>query len=291
MKIAVLSGKGGTGKTFVSVNLASVSSGATYIDCDVEEPNGKLFLQGDTHSTYVVNTYMPSFDTAKCTGCRKCVDWCKFNALIFVKGTAKLFDEVCHSCNACNIICPTSAITMQAHPLGKVEISKHNDTLVVTGLLDIGKASGVPIIKECLRHNSPVTIVDCPPGSGCSVMESINQADYCIIVVEPTAFGFDNFQMVYNLAKYMGKKLGLVINKQDTPYAPLEQFIKQHDLDILMRIPFDKDIATTLANGEILVEKNAEWKKMFENLLLQIIQKVEPNDMHKTTVYKEHNNI
>lgn len=270
MKIACLSGKGGAGKTMVAVNLAAAAGKATYIDCDVEEPNGRLFFKPEQVKSQVVSSLLPSFNQAKCTGCRKCVDFCRFHALMFLKEKPMLFSEVCHSCGGCMLVCPADAITEEKKEIGMLEIGQAGDLRVVTGILNPGEASGVPVIREALKQGGDRTIIDCPPGSACSVMESVMDADYCVLVVEPTAFGFHNFQMIYELVTLLGKPHGIVINKEETPYQPLEAFCEKHEIPVLARIPYDPEVAALVANGEIAFEKKESMKDLFTSLLVKI---------------------
>lgn len=270
MKIACLSGKGGAGKTMVAVNLAAAAGKATYIDCDVEEPNGRLFFKPEQVKSQVVSSILPSFDQGKCTGCRKCVDFCRFHALMFLKEKPMLFSEVCHSCGGCMLVCQADAITEEKKGIGMLEIGQLGDLRVVTGILNPGEASGVPVIREALKQGSDRTIIDCPPGSACSVMESVMDADYCVLVVEPTAFGFHNFQMIYELVTLLGKPHGIVINKEETPYQPLEGFCEEHEIPVLARIPYDPEVAALAANGEIAFEKKESMKNLFTSLLEKI---------------------
>lgn len=270
MKIACLSGKGGAGKTLTAVNLAAAAKNATYIDCDVEEPNGRLFLKPENIKETTVNSLLPVFDADKCTGCRKCVDFCRFHALMFLKEKPMLFPEVCHSCGGCMMVCPEGAITEEPKPVGILEIGTHKNIQVVSGILNPGEASGVPLIRAALKHDNGLTIIDCPPGSACSVMESVMDADYCILVVEPTAFGFHNFCMVHELVTLLKKKCGVVINKEDTPFEPLEEFCRKHNLPVLARIPYNPEIAALAAKGEIVSEKNEQTQEIFQHILAQI---------------------
>ena len=271
MKLAVLSGKGGAGKTLVAVNLAVAAERAVYLDCDVEEPNGRLFFKPDEVQAQEVTTMLPSFDAEKCKGCRKCVDFCRFHALIYIKEKPKVFSEVCHSCGGCSLVCPSRAITEEPKVVGHVEQGYHGNVQVVTGVLNPGEASGVPVIHQVLRQaGEGLTVIDCPPGSACSVMESVTDADYCILVAEPTAFGFHNFQMVHELVSLLNKPCGVVINKQDVPHDPLETYCKEHDLPILAAIPYDPTVAAMAAQGEIISEQNETYQTMFRSILNQI---------------------
>ena len=270
MKIAVLSGKGGAGKTLVAVNLAAAAGGATYIDCDVEEPNGRLFWKPSAVRKTAVNIFLPEFDGAKCTGCRQCVSFCRFHALLYIKGKPMLFPEVCHSCGGCLLVCPEGAVREVPRQIGVLEEGRHGAVRVVSGILNPGEASGVPVIRQALKKAEGLTVIDCPPGSGCSVMESIAEADYCLLVAEPTAFGFHNFQMVYELTALLGKQCGVVINREETPYGPLEDFCAEHGLPVLARIPYREDFAKLAAAGNILAEESAGARGLFSELLRKI---------------------
>lgn len=199
MKIACLSGKGGAGKTLVAVNLIAAAGTGTYIDCDVEEPNGRLFLKPENLQTETVSTLLPDFDGDKCTGCRQCVEFCRFHAIMYIKEKPMVFPEVCHSCGGCMLVCPENAITEKNKPIGVFEMGNHGKIRVVTGVLNPGEATGVPVIRQALKKGEGLTVIDCPPGSACSVMESVMEADYCVLVAEPTAFGFHNCKLSNNL--------------------------------------------------------------------------------------------
>ena len=203
MNIAVLSGKGGTGKTMLSVNLAKVAGKSAYVDCDVEEPNGHLFLKPEGVVYENISVPVPEVDQERCDGCRKCVEFCRFNALVFLLDRVKVYTDMCHSCGGCPIICPQKAISERPRSIGHIESGKSGDISVYTGIMDVGEVSGIPIIDRLLEMASStdeITFIDCPPGSSCSVMESIKDADFCVLVTEPTIFGAHNMKMVAELA-------------------------------------------------------------------------------------------
>lgn len=273
MKIAILSGKGGAGKTMVSVNMAASAEKAVYIDCDVEEPNGRLFFKPKNITEHFVHTLIPDFDSEKCIGCRECVNFCKFNALIYIKEKPKVFSEVCHSCGGCSIVCSQGAISEIKRSVGLVEHGRYKNIDVVTGILNLGEASGIPVIKKAQEIGFDIEglkIIDCPPGSACSVMESVMESDYCVLVVEPTAFGFHNFKMIYELVTLMKKPCGVIINKMDKPYMVLEDFCLDNNIPILMRIEYNEKFASLSAAGEILVEHDFELKNEFQKVLYKI---------------------
>jgi MinD superfamily P-loop ATPase len=284
MRIAVLSGKGGTGKTLVSVNLAAAAKASIYIDCDVEEPNGHLFFKPEGVQEDEISVKIPKVDHGLCNGCRKCVDFCKFNALAYIKNKLIVFDDVCHSCGGCILVCPERALTEKAKVIGKVQKGVSGEVAVWTGILNTGEATGIPIIKKLLEDNSEVnkqTFIDCPPGSACIVMESIKDADYCILVAEPTLFGVHNLGMVYELVKLFDKPFGVILNKCLDEENPAEKFCFENNINILGRIPFDNELGTLNSNAEIAVYKNEKYRELFSSLLNTLTKEVQ----HETTTH------
>ena len=278
LKIAVLSGKGGTGKTLVSVNLAYTAKKALYLDCDVEEPNGHLFFKPDNLTKEDVSVKIPYVNDYLCNGCRKCVDFCKFNALAYINNKVKVFSEVCHSCGGCMEICPESAISEINKSIGKIEKGNLEDVTVVSGILNTGEASGVPIIKAMIDDeniNEQVTIVDCPPGSACIVMESIKDADYCLLVAEPTLFGSHNLKMVYDLVRLFKKPFGVVLNKTQDGYNPSKEFCENNKIKILSEIPFDAELGKLNSDGKIVSKENRRYHDLFAKLLADITKEAQ----------------
>ena len=287
MNIAVLSGKGGTGKTLLSVNMAEASESATYLDCDVEEPNGYLFFKPEEIVEENVSVKIPEVDKELCSGCRKCVDFCKFNALAFIKKAPIVFGDICHSCGGCSLLCPENAITEKDKVIGKIEKGKSQGIDVYTGILNTGEVSGVPIIEKLLEENrklnsnviknsatensatgnEKLSIIDCPPGSACIVMESIKDADFCVLVAEPTAFGAHNLEMVYELVSLFDKSFGVVLNKCLDGENPSEEFCKEKGIKILGRVPFEKELGELNSNAKIAARESEKYNKLFKNIL------------------------
>ncbi|MBF4693417.1 ATP-binding protein [Fusibacter ferrireducens] len=277
MKIAVLSGKGGTGKTLVSVNLASAFEEAIYIDCDVEEPNGHLFFKPDDVVEKEILVKTPVVDHDKCSGCRTCVEFCKFNALAFINQKVKVFDSICHSCGGCSLICPEHAIKEKDKAIGVIESGQSQNVKVITGRLNTGEETGVPIIKELLHLNREEvlnTVIDCPPGSSCMVMESIKDADYCVLIAEPTLFGRHNLNMVYDLVKLFDKPFGCVLNKCIQGENPSESFCVDENIPIIGRIPFDKNLGAINSNGTIITRVSMAYDALFKAILNRIEEEV-----------------
>ncbi len=276
MKISVLSGKGGTGKTFLSVNLSQVASDSVYIDCDVEEPNGNLYFKAKDSKIKNVDVPVPVVDQDKCTGCKKCVEFCQFNALAYVGGKLKIFNELCHSCGGCSLLCPENALKEINRTIGKVEFGFSDGIQIKTGELNIGEATGVPIIEKLLEDMdySKNNIIDCPPGSSCQVMESIKGSDFSLLVIEPTKFGVHNINLVYELVKIFDIPYGAVINKDMGDSKIAEEFCEKNNIKILGKIPYDEEMGKLNSDGYIVAKENKKFEKIFKEILDKIEKEV-----------------
>ncbi|HKL60133.1 MAG TPA: ATP-binding protein [Sphaerochaeta sp.] len=277
LTLAILSGKGGTGKTLLSVNLASVSKEATYIDCDVEEPNGNLFFKPTKEFEKLVTVKKPIVDDALCDGCHKCVDFCAFNALALIGNRLMIFDDICHSCGGCIHVCPQDALTEQDRAVGEMSIGRSGSVRSISGSMNIGESSGVPIIEELLKHKSDgLTIIDAPPGSSCLVTESVRLADFCILIAEPTTFGAHNLAMVHELVSLLGKRYAVVLNKTLEGKNPSEEFCIAHNIPIIGRIPFDKRLGSLNSVGKIAAREDTHYHEVFSSILEKALQEVQP---------------
>lgn len=270
MKVAVVSGKGGTGKTFVSVNLA-LASGSAYADCDVEEPNGPLFFNPTIDRCVEVDVMVPRIDPALCKGCRRCTEFCRFNALAFVLDRPRLFPEVCHSCGGCAIVCPTGAISAASKTVGEASSGTAAGIRVAGGRMVVGEASGVPVVRAVLEMvPDGDAVVDGPPGSGCMVSEALSRTDCCVIVGEPTAFGAHNMRMVSELAAKMGRPCAAVLNKCADGPNPSRDYCESAGLPVLAEIPFDRGLAEMTSEGRIAAACDPEWRRFFSDLMARI---------------------
>ncbi|MCI1823801.1 MAG: 4Fe-4S binding protein [Megasphaera sp.] len=278
MKIAVLSGKGGTGKTAIAANLAAVCDASMYVDCDVEAPNGNLLFTSSIQKTEPVYVKIPVIDAPQCNGCRACTEFCRFNALAFVSGNVMVFREICHSCGGCVLVCPTKAIAETRQEVGSIAYGTSKNIHVISGAMHIGIASGIPIIKELwnvIEAASEPVFIDCPPGSACSVMESMQHAEYCVLVAEPTVFGTDNLKMVHELVKLFQKPYGVVLNKcLKNEWNPAKEYCVQEGIPILCELPFDQKLAEIQSNGGLVVRKAKQYKNCFSELLKSIEKEV-----------------
>ena len=266
MQIACLSGKGGAGKTLLAVNLANLIKGSSFIDCDVEEPNG-VFYFSDRFDREEIYNKIPKINDDACIHCNKCVDFCQYNALIDFLGKIKVLPSLCHSCGGCNLVCPSGAISEVDELIGWIQHKVVNQHDIYGGELRIGKESGVLLIEKLLDkvNKEKDSVIDCPPGNGCSVMESIEDADYCVLVAEPTVFGLENLKMVAELTKVFNKPRGIVINKASNDIKMIEDFAKEEAIEILGVIPFDKSLA--LNNSNLKMVSDMSYKHYFQDIL------------------------
>lgn len=265
MNIAILSGKGGTGKTTVSTNIA-LALKANYVDCDVEEPNGFLFLKPIIEKTEDVMVEYPVIDNEKCVVCGECVKTCQFNALAKAKDKIILFEKLCHSCGACEIVCNYGAIAYDKRGTGKIESGKVRDINCSRGILNIGEPMAVPIIKKLLRNlEDEDNIIDCPPGTSCNVVNSLRYVNAAILVTEPSEFGLHDLKIAVGVVKMFDIPFGIIINKDDGEDNIIRQYCKKENINLIGSIPYRRDIAQAYSKGEILYD-NTNFKPIFEKL-------------------------
>lgn len=274
MIISVASGKGGTGKTTVSTNLAvAAEQQITFLDCDVEEPNAHLFLHPNIHKTETVYTFVPDIEEENCNQCGKCVDICRFGALTVVGKKMLLFPELCHGCGGCVEVCPENCFSEGQRELGTIESGSKNGISFHHGVLRIGEAMSPPLIKR-LRvsyGNDTMVIIDAPPGTSCPVIAAMHGADFVVLVTEPTPFGLHDLILAHQTVLQLGIPHGLVINRADLGDSGVEDYALKNDLPLLLSIPFSRDIAEMYSRGLLLVEEHEEWKMIFKKLYQKIV--------------------
>lgn len=273
MIISVASGKGGTGKTTISTNLALAMEGeVTLLDCDVEEPNAHLFIQPNCDEQRTVTTFVPEIVEDNCNGCRKCVEICRFNALTVVGGTAMVFPELCHSCTGCKLVCPEKAIIDGSRELGVIEFGSQDNLKLIHGCLRIGEAMAPPLIKAVKNsvQNEKSLIIDAPPGTSCPVIAAVKDSDFVLLVTEPTPFGLHDLKLAVGAVRQLGIPCGLLINRADLGNDDVHRYAKEVKLPILLEIPFDRGIAELYASGKILVAERPEWRETFCQLYKEI---------------------
>lgn len=272
MKIVVASGKGGTGKTLVAINLALSVGADQILDCDVEEPNDYIFIKPSDTVTEPVSLLVPEIDESRCDYCRKCAEFCQFNALFVAGETVMVFPELCHSCGGCKLVCPTGAITEKPRDIGEIFIGDVDGMELVYGKLNIGEALSVPIISAVKKktRTSGLVVLDSPPGTTCPVVESIMGTDFCIMVTEPTPFGLHDMEIAAEVVMNLGIPLGVVVNFAGIGDRGVYDYCERMGLPILMEIPYDRRIAELYSNGIPFVEEMPEWRARFQELLGKI---------------------
>ncbi len=281
-KIAIASGKGGTGKTSVSVQLfheLSKSNSCILVDCDVEEPNDHLFFPNARQKEEeVIMQLVANIDEDKCTYCRNCVSYCEFNAISVIPPVnyAKIDASLCHTCGACLVACSDDAIFENGFEIGKMRTHKVNQQILMEGLLKIGspmQTSLIRTLKKKTPQNTDFIIYDAPPGTSCPVVETISDSDYIILVTEPTPFGLHDLKLTVDLVKDMNLPFGIIINKSGSEFNKVHEFIKHEHLDLLAEIPFSKAFAKNYAQGNISEFDDSKNKTIFSGIRTTLLKK------------------
>ncbi len=281
MKIAIASGKGGTGKTTIATAFAQALSKAkksvSLLDCDVEGPNSHIFIQPELDQFEDVNMLIPSVDAETCTGCGKCAEVCQFHAIVVIGGQTLVFPEMCHGCGSCTLICPEKAITEIPNRLGILEGGLSREGIRFGhGILNIGEPMAVPVISKLKKWqdlmDAEVVLIDSPPGASCPVVESLRGADYIILVTEPTPFGLHDLRQAYKVTQELGIPAGVIINRAGIGDTGVEQYCEEVGLQIFMQIPLEREIGQGIAQGKSLLEIKPEYENRFLELHLQIIE-------------------
>ena len=276
MKIAVASGKGGTGKTSVAVNLALSMGKVQVLDCDVEEPNVHVLLRPIVGETFPVELLVPKIIEERCDYCGDCAKFCQFNALFVAGETAMVFPELCHSCGGCTIVCPREAIVEEPRQIGKVIKSKAGDIDLVYGEINVGEALAVPIIAAVKDHidENRTVILDSAPGSACPLVETVHGVDFCLLVTEPTPFGLHDLEVAVEVVQILDIPMGVLVNFAGIGDRGVYDFCEEQGIPIMMEIPFDRRIAELYSRGIPFVEEMPEWKQRFKDLVDKIEEMV-----------------
>jgi len=281
MIISIASGKGGTGKTTIAVNLAlSLPKGtAQLIDCDVEEPNSHLFLSPSIHQVTPVGIPVPRIDESKCTYCGKCAQVCEYHAIAVILKNVLVFDELCHGCGACSYLCPEKAIFEVKREMGIVQEGNANGINFVNGVLNVGEPMASPLIRKAKEkiQKDKIVILDAPPGTACPVIETVKGSDFCMLVTEPTPFGLNDLELAVGMLEKLGISKGVVINKAGIKDRGIWDYCKFKNIPILMEIPMDRKIAESYSKGIPIVVENPSYIQRFCDLFEKVEKLYESN--------------
>ncbi len=276
MRIAVASGKGGTGKTFVSTNLANVASKTGTVglyDLDVDEPNCHLFFEPKNESVETITMMIPTVDKDKCTGCGVCSEVCEYNAIVSLPGDVLVFAELCHSCHACVEMCPEHALEEGAKEIGTVSVSQTGSLCLVTGRLAIGQPATTALVRKTKQRDVPnadIILYDSPPGTTCPVIEAVKDVDYVVLVGEPTRFGIHDLDLMVKTIRQLGRPFGVVVNKAADGYPLVEEYCAKNGIEIVLTIPEMAEIAGVYSRGELVTES----MPVMENLFLRALENI-----------------
>ncbi len=277
MILAVASGKGGTGKTTVAVNLARVvGSPILLVDCDVEEPNAHLFLEGEFGEEEVVGIPIPEVDKSLCDGCGECGRFCEYRAIVSFGEAPLVFPELCHGCGGCALVCPKRAIREVERRIGVVRTMRAGPVTLIQGVLDVGSPMAPPLIravKTSLRNGEPA-ILDAPPGTSCPVVAAVRDADSVLLVAEPTPFGLHDLALAVEMMRETGVPLGVVINRCGIGDDRVHAFCAREGIPVLLEIPDDRRIAEAYSRGRLIVDALPEYRRLFEVLAEKTLRSV-----------------
>jgi MinD superfamily P-loop ATPase len=280
MKIAFASGKGGTGKTTISTNIARILSGRNqvqYIDCDVEEPNGHLFFKPIIRHSVFVKVPVPQIDEMKCTNCGECASFCAYNALASLPGTTLVFPELCHSCGGCKLVCPESAITEVERQVGLIERGDASGVDFIHGKLNIGEVMSSPIIRNLGKYidDKSLVLIDSPPGANCGTMSTLNHADMVVLTAEPTPFGLNDLKIIVDMLRAIRKPSGVIINRAGKGDNIIEDWCREENIPLWGKIPDDMKIAEICSKGLLVVDYMVEIRELLQNLSLHILREAQ----------------
>jgi len=272
MIIAVASGKGGTGKTSVAVNMALSIEKVQFLDCDVEEPNAHVLLKPQITRTEPVYLQVPVVNEKLCDYCGKCADFCQFNAIFVGSEKVLIFHELCHSCGGCAIVCPMKAISEEQHRVGTLKLGSAGDLELVYGELEVGEPMAVPVIREVKRQikSNRTVILDSPPGTSCPVIETVKGSNFCILVTEPTPFGLHDLKITIEVLENMEIPFGVVVNRAGIGDKKVYEYCREKGIPILLEIPYQRKIAELYSRGIPFSLEIPEWKPKFQTLFDEV---------------------
>ncbi len=270
--ISVASGKGGTGKTTIATSLALSLEEVQLLDCDVEEPNANIFLNTNFTLKKEISVPVPKIDYSKCNFCKKCAKVCEYNAIAVLKDTVLVFENLCHGCGACTMLCPKGAIKEISLKVGTLESGYSNKIKFTHGKINVGYAMPGPVIREVKKSadRDKTVIIDAPPGTSCPMVLSVKGSNFCILVTEPTPFGLNDLSLAVEVLRKLKIPFGVLLNLADIGDKNVENYCKKEKIKILMKIPFKKEIAVGYSKGIPLIKVFPEYKEKFKKMYEKI---------------------
>jgi MinD superfamily P-loop ATPase len=271
-KIAVASGKGGTGKTTIAtslaLSLAAQGVPVVYADCDVEEPNGHIFLKPEISASLPIGIPVPAVNEQLCTSCRLCGQACQFSAIICIDNLVLTFPELCHGCGGCVLVCPPGALYETQRDIGTVRIGEAGKIGFLDGLLRVGEAMSAPLIRAVKKHlpHDHVAIIDAPPGTSCPVIEAVKDTDFVLLVTEPTPFGLNDLTLAVGMVRELGLPFAVIINRSDIGFDRTVRYCEEENIAVLLQIPDSRQIAEAYSRGQTAIDAIPALKSDFDRI-------------------------
>ena len=272
MIVSIASGKGGTGKTSVAVNMALSIGNVQILDCDVEEPNAHLLLHPEIERKEPVYTSIPKVDRLLCSACGECTKFCQFNAIFVASEKILVFPELCHSCGGCAMVCPRKAITWENHKIGTLNFGANDGVTIVYGELDVSKPLAIPVIKAVKKQIKEAgnVLLDSPPGTSCAFVETVSGSDFCILVTEPTPFGLHDLKIAVEVLRRVGVPLGVIVNRAGIGDKKVYEYCAKENIPLLLEIPYERRISELYSKGIPFCSEIPEWVDKFQQIYSKI---------------------
>ncbi len=284
-EITVISGKGGTGKTTFTANLASLLDNLVVGDCDVDAPNLHLLLNPKNNSEEVFKGMKLAVKNDElCIDCGLCYENCRFNAI--TPDDFQIKNLKCEGCAVCAYVCPTDAIKMEQIETGTLYQAESKFGEMVHAKLIPGADTSGKLVSEVKNKASEIAkakkkdwiLIDGSPGIGCPVIASLTGSDMAVLVTEPTLSGFADLKRVMEVVNHFKIPAGIVINKYDLNEnisAKIEAFAEEEKIELLTKIPYSRVIVDSLKKGELFVDNDAELRTKMMDVKRKLSKKLE----------------
>jgi MinD superfamily P-loop ATPase len=287
MEIAVISGKGGTGKSSISAAFATLNGEVVLADCDVDAANlYLLFAPSHEEKEVYIAGHKAVIDYSRCTNCQACIDYCRFDAISFRNDMVVISETSCDGCFLCSRICSENAIKMVPNDKSRMYSGSFRNGKMVYGRLAPGEENSgklVNMVREkakqvSLKNGLRTIILDGPPGIGCPVISTITGVDKVVIVTEPTISGLHDMQRTLGIVQKFNLRAFIIINKSDlnpSVRIEIEKWCKKNGIIMAGQLPFDPQMVEAMVQGKSIIEYNAHLniskkiKKIWNEVLNQ----------------------